>query len=284
MGLAGLLVVLVVPLLPVLSTPGPTVELTASEAAPNEEVGFSGTGFGACLPEQPPVADDPDSSSEGIAVDPVDPPPTTFVTVWWDESVDLGQAPLEPDGSFSTTITVPADARAEPYFVGASCSPGSGAGEISEDTVLVVVPPPTSGPTPTDDPPPTTDPPPTAESSPTAGPAPTPASTAVTGPGPAPATPALPDPTASPAVPSSGPDVALAALATALVLGLGLLGLTRALRKRSRHRPREPRISAVAAPAPPGLLDVHQLGPARTVALRVDLRVDPGVLTHRAKE
>jgi hypothetical protein len=79
----------------------------------------------------------------------------------------------------------------------------------------------------------------------------------------------------------AGSDVVLVAFVAALLGGLGLFGITRAVRGRSRR----PSVSAVAAPAPPGLLDVHTLEEERSVALRVVVRAEPGVLSvHRVKE
>jgi hypothetical protein len=208
------------------------------------------------------------------------------VAVRWESPGDsqlLDEVVLEPDGSFSTTITVPADAGAEPYRVSASCRPGPGFDEISASAVLVVVTPPgpiTSSPPPTSDPQRTTGPigaGPIGAGPIGAGPAPVPPPTPVLAPAPESVGTASPqvEPTASEALP--------AAFVSILVLGLGLFGLTRAVRSRQRFRGHS--ISAVAAPAPPGALDVRPLGPERTVALRVALHADPGVLTvHDTKE
>jgi hypothetical protein len=97
--------------------------------------------------------------------------------------------------------------------------------------------------------------------------------------------PTLDPESAAPEVTSSGSDVLLAAFVAVLVVGLGLLWLTRALRRRTRQHSRAPSVIAVEAPAPPGLLDVRARGPERTVALRVVMRVEPGVLSvHGSKE
>jgi hypothetical protein len=276
-GLGGLLVALTVA---ITSPTVPELTLSAQEAAPNEAVTVDGRGFGDCLPAEPTTVP---PTTGGTAVDPVPvvPPAPTVVIVRWESPGDsqlLDEVVLEPDGSFSTTITVPADAGAGPYRVSASCRPGPGFDEISESAVLVVVTPP--GPI-TSRPPPTSDPPPTTAaigSGPIrSGPAPVPPPTPVLAPAPESVGTASPqvEPTASEALP--------AAFVSILVLGLALFGLTRAVRSRQRSRGHS--ISAVAAPAPPGALDVRPLGPERTVALRVALRADPGVLTvHETKE
>jgi hypothetical protein len=277
-GLAGLLVALVVPLLPAAPPYVPELELSAGEAAPGDEVGVSGRGFAGCIPRG--TTDTPEPQSEGGSVDPpplVEPPP---VILRWESLKDpqsLGEATLDDEGSFSTTITVPAGAGAEPFYeVSASCSSGPGSEEVFESAVIVVVapPPPTTPPTRT---PPTTTP---RTSAPTSTPEPPPTES-----------PPTPIPTSDPAEPvalevtSSGSDVLLAALAAALVVGIGLLGLTRVLRRRNGRHSRAPSVVAVAAPAAPGLLDVHPRGPERTVALRVVMRAEPGALSvHRSKE
>lgn len=272
-GLAGLLVALVVPLLPASPPDGPELELSTQEAAPGDDVGVEGRGYGGCIPQPPTTEPQP----ENIVIEPP-PTGTPPVILRWESEGDpqpLGEATLDAEGSFTATITVPADAGAEPYLVSASCRRGTAFDEISESAVIVVVvppPPTTTTPPPTSDPPPTTDPPPTPEAPPTdtaAVPVPT----------------AGPDGSAAPELTSTGSDVLLAALVTALVAGLGLVLLTRAVRNRSRSSTRVPTVSAVAAQAPPGVLAVRPRGPDHTVALRVVVHADPGVLSvHRPKE
>jgi hypothetical protein len=283
-GLGGLLLALTVA---ITSATVPELTLSAQEAAPNEEVGVDGRGFGDCLPAEPTGAP---PTPEGTAVDqvPVVPTAPTVVAVHWESLGDrqlLDEVVLEPDGSFSTTIAVPADAGAEPYLVSASCSPGSGFDEISESAVLVVVTPP--GPI-------TSNPPPTSPR--TTAPIGTgPIGTGPIGTGPAPVPPPTPvltpapesGGTASPQVEPAASEGLPAAFVSILVLALGLFWLARAVRSRQRSRghSRGHSVSAVAAPAPPGALDVRPLGPERTVALRVALRAGPGVLTvHGTKE
>ncbi|TWF81824.1 hypothetical protein FHX44_117769 [Pseudonocardia hierapolitana] len=277
-GLAGLLVALVVPVLPASPPDVPELELSAQEAAPGAEVGVIGRGYTGCIPPEPTSTPEPTPDPENISVDPhpVEPPPV--ILRWESEEAPqgLGEATLEDDGSFATTITVPADAGAEPFYeVSASCRPGPGFDEIVESAVLVVVVPPEPTTTP-----PTTGPPPTTERPPTVEPTGEPSPTGIA---PTPARP--PEVSGSPALTSSGSDVLLAALAGALVVGFGLVWLTRAVRRRSRRPSRAPSVAALAVPAPPGLLDVRPRGPERTVALRVVVRVEPGVLSvHRSEE
>jgi hypothetical protein len=273
-GLAGLLVALVVPILPAAPPDVPELELSTQEAAPGDEVGVVGRGYTGCIPQEP--TDTPEPQPEDVVIEPppVERPPVILRWESVEDPRDLGEATLGDDGSFSTTITVPDGAGAEPFYeVSASCSPGPGLDDVFESAVIVVVVPPP--PITTTPPPPTSDPPPTSE------PTPTPA-----GIGPTPD----PDLSASPEVTSGSSDVLLAALVAVLVVGLGLLGLIRAIRRRSRRPSRAPSVTAVAAPAPPGLLDVRPHGPLtpaaeQTVALRVVMHVEPGVLSvHRSKE
>jgi hypothetical protein len=274
-GLAGLLVALVVPLLPAAPPDVPEVELSAEEAAPGDTVGVDGRGFAGCIPQG--TTETPEPQPEDISVDPPPVPPPVILR--WESLEDpqeLGEATLDDEGSFSTTIVVPLAAGAEPFYeVSASCSPGPGFDQIVESAVIVVAVPP---------PPPTTPPtPPPTTTSRTSALSPTQEPPTDSPPTPVPTPDA--DESAAPEVTSNGSDVLLAAFVAVLVVGLGLLGLTRALRRRTRRHSRPPSVMAVAAPAPPGLLDVRPLGPERTVALRVVMRVEPGVLSvHGSKE
>lgn len=277
-GLAGLLAALAIPFLPLTTPPAvPELELSTERAAPGDPVDVVGRGYAGCIPETPTGEPEPPEGSEEVAIDPtpVEPPPPPPVIIRWESELDpqpLGETTLDPDGYFSTTVTVPADAGAEPfYLVSASCRPGPGLDEISESAVIVVVTPTEPS---TTDPPPTSDPPPTTDQvGPTSTSVPTPALTPE------------PDDFAATPTSSTGSGVLPAAFVAALLGGLGLFGLARAIRRRSHRRPRTPSVSAVAAPAPPGFLDVHRREPERTVALRVAVRVEPGVLTvHRPEE
>ncbi|GAA5139554.1 hypothetical protein [Pseudonocardia adelaidensis] len=281
-GLAGLLVALVVPILPASPPDRPELELSTHEAAPGDDVGVVGRGYAGCVPQEP--TDTAEPQPENIVIDPppAEPPP---VVLRWESEQDpqpLGEATLDTAGSFTATVTVPAGAGAEPfYLVSASCRRGPAFDEISESAVIVVVAPPpptTTTPPPTSDPPPTSAPPPSSE-------APPPSEAPPTGTAAAAAPTAGPVGSAAPEVTSTGSDALLAALVAALATGLGLLLLIRAVRRRSRPHNRPPSVSAVAAQAPPGVLAIRPRGQQHTVALRVVVRAEPGVPSvHRPKE
>ncbi len=73
-------------------------------------VTVDGTGFGAC------------------------PPDTKNVQLRWDDGADLGTPSIRPDGSISTSFTVPANARPAPHQVTATCRAYPGPNVKAPDT------------------------------------------------------------------------------------------------------------------------------------------------------
>ena len=268
-GIAGLIVLVAIPLA---LTQDTTLQLTPSEAEPNQVVTVKGSGFGACLP------DVVESQGQGLVIDPgplqppppPPPPPPPVVTLTWDDGRVLGEPLLDATGSFRTTITVPTDAAPGGYLVTATCRSKP---DVSEPEVLTVLAPPTT--------PPTTSPTTTTRPRPTtANPPATTADVSTTEPTTA-SPPSESDEATSADVEPAAFQVPLG-LVVLLVLAV-LLGLViaRALRsRRGRERgPRNPVVTAAVVPSAPPSLDVRPLGRERTVALSVVVRSDPGELT-----